>query len=94
MYAECKIADTTLREISQTIAHSIEPKIHPVIEKLSDGEGRDHTRVSFSGDSAPYSCKGVFRIRVSDEDVLMSPLEVRRAAARAYNIEHPWGQNN
>ena len=87
-----QVADTTLREISQTIAHSIEPKIHPVIEKLSDGEGRDYIRVSFSGDSAPYSCKGVFRIRVSDEDVLMSPSEVRRAAARAYNIEHPWDQ--
>ena len=42
-----QVADTTLREISQTIAHSIEPKIHPVIEKLSDGEGRDYIRVSF-----------------------------------------------
>ncbi len=85
-----QVSDSTLREISQTIGHSIEPRIYPSIEKLSDGDGRDYVRVSFEGDDAPYACKGTFRIRVSDEDVLMSMAEVRSYVRESESRRNPW----
>lgn len=53
-------SDSTLREVSQAIGHSIEPRVYSVVEALGDGEGRSCIRVSFSGDDAPYACKGVY----------------------------------
>ena len=53
-------SDSTLREASQAIGHSIEPRVYPVVEALGDGEGRSCIRVSFSGDDAPHACKGVY----------------------------------
>ena len=44
------MSDSTLREASQAIGHSIEPRVYPVVEALGDGEGRSCIRVSFSGD--------------------------------------------
>lgn len=85
-----QVADATLREIGQAIDQSIEPRIHPIVEKLDDGEGRDYIRVSFSGSDTPYSCKGVFRSRVSDSDILMSATEIKRMSVAAHFAEHPW----
>lgn len=85
-----QVADTTLREISQTVGHSIEPRIYPNIEKLNDGEGHDYVRIAFEGSDAPYACKGTFRIRVSDEDVLMSAAEVRARFVESESLRNPW----
>lgn len=87
-----QVADTTLRDIGQTIDQSIEPRVHPTVEKLDDGEGNDYIRIAFSGSEAPYSCKGVFRLRVSDSDVLMSASEVRRMSVKAHYAKHPWDE--
>lgn len=35
------VAESTLREVSQAIGCSIEPRIHPTVEVLGDGEGHD-----------------------------------------------------
>ena len=51
-------SDSTLREVSQAIGHSIEPRIYPNVELLDDGEGRSYIRVAFHGSDQPYACKG------------------------------------
>ena len=86
------VSESTMREISQAIGNKIAPKIYPAVEPLKDNEGRDYIRVSFSGDDTPYSCDGRYRIRVADEDVALSPEEVRRMAAAAERREHPWDE--
>ena len=86
-----QVSDATLREIGQTIDQSIEPRIHPTILRLGDENGNEYVRVSFAGIDGPYSCKGIYKLRVSDSDVNMSPAEVRRRAAQSYMAEHPWG---
>ena len=68
-----QVADSTLREISQAIAHSIEPAVYPTVERLEADDGRTYVRVSFEGHDAPYACKNAYRIRVSDEDRPMDP---------------------
>lgn len=85
-----QVSDSTLRNISQAIGSSIDPRIFPSIEALDDGEGRSYVRVAFSGGDRPYACKGSYRIRVADEDVLMTGAEVRRMASEAFLAEHPW----
>ena len=85
-----QVSDATLREIGQTIDQSIEPRIHPTILRLGDENGNEYVRVSFAGIDGPYSCKGIYKLRVSDSDVNMSPAEVRRRAAQSYMAEHPW----
>lgn len=84
------VAESTLRQISQTLGNSIEPRIHPTIEVLNDGEGCFYIRVAFEGAETPYACKGVYRIRVADEDVLMSQGEVIRMATDAEDRRNPW----
>lgn len=85
-----QVSDTTLREIGQAIDQSIEPRIHPTIVRLGDENGKEYVRVTFSGADSPYSCKGIYRLRVSDSDVIMSTAEVKQRAVRAYFSEHPW----
>ena len=85
-----QVSDTTLREIGQAIDQSIEPRIHPEIVKLEDGEGRGYIRITFEGTEPPYACKGIFRLRVSDSDIVMSATEIRRMAADAENKVRPW----
>lgn len=84
------VAESTLREVSQAIGCAINPRVHPVVEALDDDEGRRYVRVDFSGSDAPYACKGAYRIRVADEDVLMAPAEVRRMAVEAEDRINPW----
>lgn len=85
-----QVSDKTLREIGQAIDQSIEPRIHPTIEELNDNEGHRYVRISFEGTDAPYACRGIFRSRVSDSDVVMSTAEVRRMAANAEDKTRPW----
>lgn len=88
-----QVADTTLREISQAIGFSIEPRIVPEVLMINDGEGHDYIKVSFEGNAKPYSCKGTYRVRSADEDVLMAGDQVRRMARDAYFKEHPWDEH-
>ncbi len=65
----------TLRDLSQSIAAHIEPKIFPHIttEKLG---GKTCVKVSFSGHEAPYFAYGRAYKRVADEDRQLSSKEL------------------
>ena len=84
------VSESTLREISQAIGNSIQPTIYPEIAHETTPEGKNYILVSFSGDDAPYACNGKYRIRVADEDVLMSPEQLRRRFRELEDIRNPW----
>ncbi len=85
-----QVAESTLREISQTISHSINPAIYPTIEELHTDDGKSYVRVAFEGFDPPYACKNAYYIRVADED---RPMEADMLEAmmleRAYR-KSPW----
>ena len=83
------VAESTLRKVSQAIGNYIEPPVYPTIEKLGD-DGKDYIRVTFSGSDRPYQCDGRYRIRRSDEDVIMSAAEVARMVRESYDRAVPW----
>jgi len=62
-----EVAEKTLRDLSQTIAAHIEPKIFPHIttEIVS---GKTCVKVAFSGKETPYFAYGKAYMRVADED--------------------------
>ncbi len=70
------VTEETLRDISQKIGNHLEPKIYPEISKVVL-DGRDCIRVKFAGNQVPYFAYGVARIRVADEDLVMSPEELK-----------------
>ena len=61
------INDKTLRDISQSIAARIEPRIYPHIttETL---DGKTCIKIAFSGRESPYFACGRAYMRVADED--------------------------
>lgn len=83
------VSESTLRQISQAIASSIEPKVIPEISSLVD-EGKCYIKVSFAGKEAPYSCKGTYRIRIADEDVIMTASQIEELMTKRINAKHPW----
>ncbi len=67
--------EKTLRDLSQSIAAHIEPKIYPHITiELIDG--RNCIKVSFQGNDAPYFAYGRAYMRVADEDRQLSAKEL------------------
>lgn len=86
------VTEKTLRDVSQAIGNQIRPKIYPSVTSvpLHDGSGREVVRVSFSGDDPPYACKGIYRVRVADEDVQLEPAELRRMLAEQIQRRDPW----
>ncbi len=69
------VSEKTLRDISQKIGNSIEPKIYPVIDKVII-DGKECVYVKFEGTHTPYFAMGVAKIRVADEDLTMTPQEL------------------
>ena len=69
------VTEESLREVSQKIKNFIEPRIYPEIKKVVL-DGRDCIHVKFSGDQIPYFAYNVARIRVADEDLVMSREEI------------------
>jgi len=64
-----EIGKDTLRTISQVIANSIEPKIIPTINTLTDfSNNLDYIEVKVKGIDIPYSTNGIYYIRSSNED--------------------------
>ncbi len=70
------VTEETLRDISQKIGNHLEPKIYPEVSKVVL-DGRDCIHVKFAGNQVPYFAYGVARIRVADEDLVMSPEELK-----------------
>lgn len=75
------ITENTLREVSQTIANNIEPKIYPEI-KMEDIEGKHCIKVSFEGHERPYFAYGRAYMRVADEDKQLSARELENLFLR------------
>jgi len=72
-----EISEKTLRDLSQKISTSIEPKVFPKIyeERI---ENKNCIIVEFSGENAPYYAFGRSYIRVADEDKQMSAKELEK----------------
>ncbi len=68
--------EKTLRDLSQSIAAHIEPKIFPHIT-LESMEGKTCIKVVFKGKDAPYFAYGKAYIRVADEDRRLSANELK-----------------
>jgi ATP-dependent DNA helicase RecG len=69
------ISEKTLRDISQAIAHSLEPKVYPKVAEVFIDE-KPCVHVEFTGDESPYFAYGRAYIRVADEDRVLSPIEL------------------
>ena len=71
------ISDSTLRDCSRKVFETISPQIIPTIaKKIVDG--KEIIELSFKGNEKPYSCNGVYYIRVADEDKVLKPNELRQ----------------
>lgn len=83
------VTEESLREVSQKIKYSIEPKIYPEIQKVVL-DGRDCIHVKFSGNQVPYFANGIAKIRVADEDLTMSPEEITSLLLKSGREGNRW----
>lgn len=83
------VTEESLREVSQKIKNFIEPRIYPEIKKVVL-DGRDCIHVKFSGDQIPYFAYNVARIRVADEDLVMSREEITNLLLQSGREGNRW----
>ena len=83
------VTEESLREVSQKIKNFIEPRIYPEINKVVL-DGRDCIHVKFSGDQRPYFAYNVARIRVADEDLVMSREEITNLLLQSGREGNRW----
>ena len=67
--------EKTLRDISQSIAAHIEPRIYPALE-IASRDGVACIKLTFKGKDAPYFAYGRAYMRVADEDRQISAKEL------------------
>lgn len=68
--------EKTLRDLSQSIAAHIEPKIFPGISEVTI-QGKRCIKIEFSGDDTPYFAYGRAFMRVADEDRQLSVKQLK-----------------
>ena len=83
------VTEESLREVSQKIRNSIEPKIYPEVKKVTIDD-RDCIYVQFEGNNVPYFAFGVAKIRVADEDITLSSKELSEYIRRNQLDENQW----
>ena len=83
------VTEETLRDVSQKIKNFIEPQIYPEIRKVII-DGKDCIHVKFEGKQTPYFANNVARIRVADEDLVMSPQELAECIRKNAQEEYRW----
>lgn len=83
------IEDSTLRKVSHTILDHISPTVYPSISRLNVG-GKDIIEVSFEGHQRPYLAYNIPRIRVSDEDRVMSQDQYDNLIRERQNKSKSW----
>lgn len=83
------ISGKTLRDISQSIAENIEPKIYPEI-KVVKIENKNCIYIKFSGDERPYYAFGRVYTRVSDEDRKLSAKEIENIILKKHTQAIAW----
>lgn len=84
-----QISEKTLRDISQEISNHIEPRIYPEITVVSIDD-KDCVLVRFEGHNTPYFAYNVARIRVADEDKVMSQQELTAYIMERQSNEGVW----
>lgn len=84
-----QISEKTLRDISQEIANHIEPRIYPEIAVVHIDD-KDCIHVSIEGHNTPYFAYNVARIRVADEDKVMSQQELTDYIMERQSNEGVW----
>ena len=83
------VTEESLREVSQKIKNFIEPKIYPSINRVVIG-GKECIHVAFEGTQVPYFAYGVARIRVADEDLIMSPEQITELLLKSGREGNRW----
>lgn len=83
------VTDESLREVSQKIKNFIEPKIYPEIKKVILDD-RECIYVKFEGTQTPYFSHGIAKIRVSDEDLTMSPQQITEMLLKSGREGNRW----
>lgn len=81
------VNESTTRDVSRKIYESIVPQIIPTIKKVNV-DGKSLIEVKIQGSEKPYSCKGVYYIRMADEDRVLQPHELRQFFE--YNKTSSW----
>ncbi len=81
------VNESTLRDVSRKIYESIVPQIVPIIEKKIVDD-KEIIEVRFNGSNQPYSAKGVYYVRITDEDRVLEPHELRQLFE--YNKHGSW----
>lgn len=62
-----EVTEKTLRDLSQSIASNIEPKIYPQVNQ-EKYQGKNCIKIAFKGNDVPYFAYGRVYMRVADED--------------------------
>ena len=83
------VTEESLREVSQKIKNFIEPPIYPEINKVMI-DGKECIHVKFEGNQTPYFAYGVARIRVADEDLVMSPEQITELLLKSGREGNRW----
>lgn len=84
-----KISEKTLRDISQSIAENIEPKIYSEINVVKI-ENKSCIYVQFLGREKPYYAFGRAFTRVGDEDRKLSAKEIENIILKKHNKAVSW----
>lgn len=85
------IGENTTRDISVIVRDNLRPVVTPYIS-IVNHEGGQVIKVDVSGCDAPYSAFGRYYIRSDDEDLQMTPLQLRQAFERSGDTQNRWEQ--
>jgi len=80
-----QVSETTIRDVSKTIADHIEPKIYPTIRKQSLA-GKSLIVVAFEGKDRPYLAYGRAYVRVGDENKQLSTKELEQLILKKHKV--------
>lgn len=69
------IWEKTIRDISNIISDSIEPKIYPKINQIKN-DNKACIKIQFNGNNIPYFAQGRAYVRVGDENKQISAKEL------------------
>lgn len=83
------VTEESLREVSQKIKNFIESQIYPEVRKVII-DGKECIHVKFEGKQTPYFANNIARIRVADEDLVMSQQELLEYIRRNDREERRW----
>lgn len=65
------VNESVLRDVSRKVYESIVPQIVAEIHKKII-DGKEIIELLFRGTNKPYSCKGIYNIKIADEDRMVS----------------------